>query len=126
MLATGPRLHLAQALQEGMFSISKDTRHTLLLFTLTDDDVAALGSMLLAIPQGTAYTIASLHSNNVITSGLTDVDEALVEKDGHTYVAYHPLKQGFRTFIVRPDGVIGAVTKDVSGLKKCFSALLSR
>ncbi|KAI0338365.1 hypothetical protein BDW22DRAFT_1432608 [Trametopsis cervina] len=109
-----------------LFSIYKPVRHTLLLFAPSEDDVTALRVILGSIPQGMVYTVVILpsdHSANATSSG---VDEILVDKDGYAHSAYHPVKQGFSTFIIRPDGVIGAILKDVNSVKKYFSTLLSR
>lgn len=123
-----PGLKLFSRDVKTLFSIFKPTRHTLLLFDPVADGLQAVFSALPAIHKGVFHSVVILSSENTgdesSISKLKEADEVLVDTEGHAFAAYHPVKDGFRVFIVRPDGVLGAVVKGSAGVEKYLKAAL--
>lgn len=105
-----------------LFAIFKPTRHTALLFDVTEEQAQGILDALSAVPTGTFHTIAILSSEQE-TADRGKVNEALVDKGGHAFAAYHPVKAGFKVFLVRPDGALAAVVKGREGVEKYLEAV---
>lgn len=110
-----------------LFSIFKPTHHTVLLLDPPADETQAIFSSLGATPKGTFRTVVILPSEHTKDeSSFSGADEVLVDTDGHAFTAYHPVKQGFRVFVVRPDGVLGAVVKGNAGVGRYVEAVFKQ
>lgn len=111
-----------------LFSILKPTHHTVLLFNPTAEQAQAILGALSPVPKTAFRLTAILPPENQSKSLLTphrEMDNVLVDTEGHAFSAYHPVKAGFPIIVVRPDGAIGAVVKDKEGLVKYLKAVLS-
>lgn len=104
-----------------LFSIFKPTHHTVLLFYPTVEHAQrAIG--LLPKTAREAFRFVVILSSELAatfpTDTLVSVDYVLLDAQGHASAAYRPVKSGFKTIAVRPDGVIGAIVKTFEGFEK--------
>lgn len=103
-----------------LFSIFKPTRHTVLFFVSDIGEASAALRALEAAPAGTIYTVVVLPKDHIDDAGIqpAQVDLVVVDHEGHAYTYYPPAVKGFKTIIIRPDGVVGAVVQSVAGVEK--------
>jgi hypothetical protein len=97
--------------KQTLFDIFKPTRHTVLLFS--DDDETL--DVLKKVPTGAIYTVRVVSRDETSSSG---VDAVFVDCDGHVRTFYPPAANGFKTIIIRPDGVVGAIIKGKEGTER--------
>ena len=113
-----------------MFKTYTPTRHTALVFTQTGDEAKLKPvtdavrtapkdavQVVVVLPKGTAPTI---------TSTVEGVDLVLVDTLGHAADSYLPAAKGFPVFIVRPDGVVGAVVRGEEGIRDYTKGIFVR
>ncbi|KAL4242532.1 Rifampicin monooxygenase-like protein [Abortiporus biennis] len=102
------------------YSIFKPTHHTALLFNPPASELPAILESLATWPSGSVKPVVVLPQGAGTTQ---DVDVAkdvllLEDRDGHAYNSYKQIVDGgFPIVIVRPDGVIGGITKGPEGVK---------
>ncbi|KAI0691494.1 FAD binding domain-containing protein [Cytidiella melzeri] len=101
-----------------LFNTFKPSRHTILLFEPTAELIEATEATLASISKGLVYVVAILPLQHASSAVSSSVDEVFVDTGSHAFSAYHPAQQGFHVFVVRPDGVLGAVVKDNVGLRE--------
>jgi hypothetical protein len=109
-----------------LFQILQPTRHTIVLFDPTPDQLSAVVSAFATISKELVQKIVIRTPEHTEILNPSNIDGIFVDTCGHANAAYHPAKQGFRMFIVRPDGVVGAIAREVSGLQKYFASVFSR
>ncbi|KAL1669638.1 FAD binding domain-containing protein [Schizophyllum commune] len=109
-----------------LFDLLKFTRHSVLVFSadqgfvdeitaITDKLTNGLCDVAIVLPRGTKPTsCADFKAVKVLT-----------DKDGEAYKAYEVSDGNPTVFVVRPDGVIGAVVKNGEGVEKYFSKLVN-
>ncbi|KAI0691493.1 FAD binding domain-containing protein [Cytidiella melzeri] len=116
------------ATSTSLFDIFRPTRHTVLLFDPTAEQVEAVKETLASsrIPKDLLHTTVILPSQHGPNSEFSGVDEVLVDTSANAYSAYHPVQQGFNIFVVRPDGVLGAVLKGADGLRKYLNGIFTK
>ncbi|KAG2052432.1 hypothetical protein BDR06DRAFT_957725 [Suillus hirtellus] len=64
-----------------------------------------------------------LPSSASVTSVASPADLVFVDQEGHGYSAYLVETGQTRVFVIRPDGVIGAIVHGAEGVKKYFSGI---
>ncbi|KAI0691495.1 monooxygenase [Cytidiella melzeri] len=103
-----------------LFDIFAPTRHTILLFDPTAEQIEAANTTVSSsrIPKDLLHVIGILPSQHAPRFDLCGGNEVLVDTGSHAFSAYHPIQQGFHIFVVRPDGALGAILKNASGLQK--------
>ncbi|KAI0784359.1 FAD binding domain-containing protein [Abortiporus biennis] len=103
-----------------LFSIFKLTHHTILLFNPPRSELSSTlatverwpadtFNIVLILPRGTQTYNADAIGRSILK---------LEDREGHAYRFYGQVQdERFPMVIVRPDGVIGAITKDVDGVQ---------
>jgi hypothetical protein len=94
-----------------LFDIFRPTRHTVLLFSHDQETVKALKKA----PAGSVHIVRVVSKGETAGSGH---DTVFIDSDGYARKIYSPTANGFQTFIIRPDGVVGAIVKTVGGVEK--------
>ncbi|KAF7793734.1 hypothetical protein EIP86_004851 [Pleurotus ostreatoroseus] len=114
---------VAEAEETTLFKTYTPTRHTMLVFVKTVDE-AQLEPIIGAIrtaPKDAVQVVVVLPKGTpptpTITSTVDGADLVVIDTLGHTGDAYPPAAKGFPVFIVRPDGVVGAVVRGEEGVK---------
>ncbi|KAJ6581605.1 FAD binding domain-containing protein, partial [Mycena capillaripes] len=95
------------------FDVFDVSRHTVLLFSASQERCTVLREVLVRYPQGLVRFVA------IVSSGIPDADIhgpdlVLEDTQGHAYAGYH-FEGGCDITIVRPDGVLGAVVRILEG-----------
>lgn len=103
-----------------IYKLLKPSAHTVLAFgpaTAVADAIGGLSSSTKGITQ-------TFHVSRTITA-VADGVTALVDSEGHAHDGYLVKDDGGLTIVViRPDGYIGAITRDKAGLQKYFDNIL--
>ncbi|KAF7792720.1 hypothetical protein EIP86_003818 [Pleurotus ostreatoroseus] len=118
---------VAEAEETTLFKVYTPTRHTLLVFAKTVDDVhlrpiihamraahRSIVQIVVILPKGTSPTMPQ---------AVEGVDLVVIDTLGHAADAYPPAAKGFPAFIVRPDGVVGAVVGGKEGINKYIKTI---
>ena len=102
-----------------LFKLLSPTRHTVLVFAKVADISATL-AVIAKYPKELVRPVVLLHAGttDLIQDTACDVFE---DRGGHVYHAYKGAED--KTIIIRPDGVIGAIVRDVDWLERYFSTL---
>jgi hypothetical protein len=104
-----------------LFKLLSPARHTVLIFA----EVADVHATLAAIAKYhkdlvRAVVIIRPGITNTIQDAACDVFE---DRDGHAYDAYRGAEGANAIAVLRPDGVLGALVRDVSWLERYFRAI---
>ncbi|KAI0090682.1 FAD binding domain-containing protein [Irpex rosettiformis] len=100
-----------------LFDIFRPTRHTVLLFGENQEVLEVLKKA----PAGSLYTVLVVPKENSATGA--GVDAVFVDVDGYAHTFYPSVSKGFKTVIIRPDGVVGAIVKGKEGVEKYLKAV---
>ncbi|KAG2040373.1 FAD binding domain-containing protein [Suillus americanus] len=106
-----------------LFGLYRPSYHTVLVFA---PSLAGANPILGALE---AYSKSVVRSAVVLPSSVAGVtvaspaDLVLVDKEGHAYSAYLMEAGQTKVFVIRPDGVIGAIVHGAEGMKKYFSGI---
>jgi FAD binding domain len=107
-----------------LFDIFNPTRHTVLIFAHSGEDITAYTSALREYPPGTMYPVV------VMPKGYTGKDMAgcepgtMIVSDSQEYCwTAYPALEGAKVVIIRPDGYIGAIARSVDGIGR-YRALI--
>lgn len=109
-----------------LFDLIHPVHHTLLLFDPKAEQIKAVNDVVAPMPQDFLRVFVVLSSDEVPQASSINIGGAtvLVDTEGHARAAYHPVREGFTTCVIRPDGVIGAILMDREGLQKYFKTIL--
>ncbi|KAF7793060.1 hypothetical protein EIP86_004165 [Pleurotus ostreatoroseus] len=108
--------------ETSLFQTYIPTQHTAVVFAHAADE-EQLNVIMLAIhtvPKG-AIQVAVVLPKETTSAGPQTVEGAdlvVVDTLGHAAKAYPPAAKGFQVFVIRPDGVVGAIVKGGEGVKK--------
>jgi len=104
-----------------LFKLLSLTRHTVLIFAEVADVPATL-AIIAKYPKELVRPVVLLRAGTTdrIQDTACDVFE---DRGGHVYHAYKGVEGASTTIIIRPDGVVGAVVRDVDGLERYFSTI---
>lgn len=117
-----PKLKDVRASDEtttSLFQIFSPTQHTALIFA---DSISCLGPVMDALhhyPVGTVSPVLILPQSSSTPSVSTNenVVRALRDTEGHAYDIYGTFNKEVTVFMLRPDGVVGAVVCDADGIE---------
>ena len=102
-----------------IYQYIKSSRHTVLLFASFIDEVVPFLDVLEKTPTNTFQSVVILDSckdvDNAPTKGMAI--NVLVDSDNNARKSYNCYKDK-RIIIIRPDGIIGALTSSISGIQK--------
>jgi hypothetical protein len=105
-----------------LFKLLSPTYHTVLIFSEAADVHATLQAAIARFPKEFVRVVVLLRAGatNMIQDVTCDVFE---DRDGHAYDAYKAAEGANRIVIIRPDGVTGAIVKDVDWVERYFRAI---
>ena len=105
-----------------LFKLLSPTYHTVLIFAEAADVHATLQAGIEKFPKGLVRPVVLLRAGttNVIPDVSCDVFE---DRDGHAYQAYKGAEGANGVVIIRPDGVTGAIVKDVDWVERYFKGI---
>ncbi|KAG2113860.1 FAD binding domain-containing protein [Suillus discolor] len=106
-----------------LFSLYRPWYHTVLVFAPSHADAAPILGMLEAYDTSVVRSAVVLPSSASVTSVASPADLILVDQESHAYSAYLMKAGQARVFVIRPDGVIGAIVQGTEGVKKYFSGI---
>jgi len=102
-----------------LYRLLSPTRHTVFIFAEAADVPATLAAIAKNRKELVRVVI-------LLRAGNTDMPQNAVardvfeDRDGHAYDAYKGADGANEVVIIRPDGVIGAIVRDVDGLEQYF------
>ncbi|KAL1662103.1 FAD binding domain-containing protein [Schizophyllum commune] len=103
-----------------LFDVLDSARHTVLVFTVDEGKAKAVVDVVKALPSGVAQTVVIVPQGKTLDiSGVQVVEDA----EGHAYRTYQVGDEP-TTFVVRPDGAIGAIVFEAEGVAGYFAKIL--
>ncbi|KAG2339393.1 hypothetical protein BDR05DRAFT_1003356 [Suillus weaverae] len=103
-----------------LFGLYRPWYHTVLVFAPSHADATPILGALEAYDTSIVRSAVVLPSSASATS---PADLVLVDQEGHAYSAYLVEAGQTKVFVIRPDGVIGAIIHGAEGVKKYFSRI---
>ncbi|KIK40375.1 hypothetical protein CY34DRAFT_807313 [Suillus luteus UH-Slu-Lm8-n1] len=108
-----------------LFSLYRPWYHTVLVFAPSPADATPVLGALEAYEKSAVRSAVVLPSSASVTSVESPADLVLVDQEGHAYSAYLVEAGQTKVFVIRPDGVVGAIVRGAEGVKKYFSGIFS-
>ncbi|KAH7884926.1 FAD binding domain-containing protein, partial [Phlebopus sp. FC_14] len=108
-----------------LFDLFRPSFHTVLLFTT---DVAWAVSTVQAIEVDRdviRWVMVIPQSAPSFTESFPPFDLILHDREGHAYRGYHVEMEDSKVFVVRPDGVLGAIVRGREGLGRYFDVIFN-
>ncbi|KAG1872108.1 FAD binding domain-containing protein [Suillus tomentosus] len=106
-----------------LFSLYRPWYHTILVFAPSLADATPILGALETYDKSVVRLAVVLPSSASVTSVASPADLVLVDQEGHAYSAYLMEAGQTKVFVIRPDGVIGAIVHGTEGVKKYFSKI---
>ncbi|KAG1722209.1 hypothetical protein EDB19DRAFT_1768754, partial [Suillus lakei] len=104
-----------------LFGLYRPWYHTVLVFALSLADATPIVGALEAYDKRVARSAVVLPSSAPVTLVACSADLVLVDQVGYAYSTYLVEAGQTKVFVIRPDGVIGAIIYDEEDVKKYFS-----
>ena len=105
-----------------LFKLLSPTYHTVLIFAEAADVHRTLQAIIASIFKELVRAVVILRAGtNMIQDVACDIFE---DRDGHAYDAYKGAEGANGIVIIRPDGVTGAIVKDVDWVERYFRTIL--
>ncbi|KAG1875472.1 FAD binding domain-containing protein [Suillus subalutaceus] len=106
-----------------LFSLYRPWYHTMLVFAPSLADATPILGALEAYNQSVVRSAVVVPSSASVTSVASPADLVLVDREGYAYSAYLMQADETKVFVIRPDGVVGAIVHGAEGVKKYFSKI---
>ncbi|KAG1777059.1 FAD binding domain-containing protein [Suillus placidus] len=106
-----------------LFGLYRPWYHTVLVFAPSHADATPILGALEAYDTSIVRSAVVLPSSASATSVASPADLVLVDQEGHAYSAYLVEAGQTKVFVIRPDGVVGAIVRGAEGVKKYFSGI---
>jgi 2-polyprenyl-6-methoxyphenol hydroxylase-like FAD-dependent oxidoreductase len=106
-----------------LFSLYRPWYHAVLVFAPSLADASPILGALEVYDKGVVRSAVVLPSSASVTHVATAADLVLVDREGYAYSAYLMEAGQTKVFVIRPDGVIGAIVHGGEGVKKYFSKI---
>ncbi|KAG2072269.1 hypothetical protein BDR04DRAFT_416961 [Suillus decipiens] len=106
-----------------LFGLYRPWYHTVLVFAPSHGDATPILSALEAYDTSVVRSAVVLPSSASVTSVSSPADFVLVDQESHAYSAYLVEAGHTKVFVIRPDGVVGAIVHGAEGVKKYFSKI---
>jgi hypothetical protein len=103
-----------------LFGLYRPWYHTTLVFAPSLADTTAILGALEACDKSVVRSAVVLPSSASVTPAASPAADLLVDQKGHAYSAYLAEAGQTKVFVIRPDGVIGAIVHGAEGVKKYF------
>lgn len=108
-----------------LFGLYRPWYHTTLVFAPSLADATAILGALEACDKSVVRSAVVLPSSASAAPAASPVADLLVDQKGHAYSAYLVEAGQTKVFVIRPDGVVGAIVRGAEGVKKYFSGIFS-
>ncbi|KAG2113850.1 FAD binding domain-containing protein [Suillus discolor] len=108
---------------ETLFGLYRPWYHTVLVFVPSHAEATPILGALEAYDTSVVRSAVVLPSSASVTSVASPADLVFVDREGHGYLAYLVEAGQTRVFVIRPDGVIGAIVHGAEGMKEYFSRI---
>jgi hypothetical protein len=108
-----------------LFSLYRPWYHTVLVFAPSPADATPVLGALDSYEKSAVRSAVVLPSSASVTSVASPADLVFVDQKGHAYSAYLVEAGQTKVFVIRPDGVVGAIVRGAEGVKKYFSGIFS-
>jgi hypothetical protein len=105
-----------------LFSLYRPWYHTTVVFAPSLADATPILGTLEACNKSVVRSAVVLPSSASVTPVASPAD-LLVDQEGYAYSAYLVEAGQTKVFVIRPDGVIGAIVHGAEGVKKYFSKI---
>jgi hypothetical protein len=105
-----------------LFSIYRPWYHTIVVFAPSLTDASPILAAL-EYDKNVVRSAVVLPSTAPAAHVASPADIVLVDQEGHAYTAYLLEAAQTKVFVIRPDGVIGAIVHGAEGVKKYFSKI---
>ncbi|KAG0697640.1 FAD binding domain-containing protein [Suillus ampliporus] len=107
-----------------LFGLYRPWYHTVLVFAPSLADAIPILGALEACDKSTVRTAVILPSSAPVAAVASPcADVVLIDQEGYAYSAHLVEANQTKVFVIRPDGVIGAVVHGAEGVKKYFSKI---
>ncbi|KAG2118480.1 FAD binding domain-containing protein [Suillus clintonianus] len=106
-----------------LFSLYRPWYHTVIVFAPSLADSSPILGALEAYDKSVMRSAVVLPSSTQVTSVASHANLVLVDEEGYAYSAYLVEAGHTKVFVIRPDGVIGAIVHGAEGVKKYFSGI---
>ncbi|KAG2125946.1 FAD binding domain-containing protein [Suillus clintonianus] len=106
-----------------LFDLYRPWYHTVLVFAPDLADAIPILGALEAYNKSVVRSAVVLPSLTSVTHVASSADFILVDQEGYAYSAYLMEAGQTKVFVIRPDGVIGAIVHGAEGMKKYFSGI---
>lgn len=107
-----------------LFDLFSCSRDTIVAFQPSSDEIKRIHELLSSIAQDKPLLISIFPTDSEVPQGYPS-DITLVDTENYAHTAYKVLSGAGRTFIIRPDAVIGAIVQGVQGLREYYAKLSS-
>ncbi|KAG2360526.1 hypothetical protein BDR07DRAFT_1486945 [Suillus spraguei] len=108
-----------------LFGLYRPSYHTVLVFAPSVAGATSIFGALEAYDNKVVQLVVVLPSSATSVTVASPVGLALIDQEGHAYSAYLVEAGQTKVFVIRPDGVIGAIVHGAKGVKKYFSGIFS-
>ncbi|OJA20305.1 hypothetical protein AZE42_08330 [Rhizopogon vesiculosus] len=106
-----------------LFGLYRPWYHTVLVFAPNPADATQILTALERCDKSVVQSAVILPSSALATPITHSANLVLLDQEGHAYSAYLVKTTKIKVFVIRPDGVIGAIVHDADGVKKYFSKI---
>ncbi|KAG2121921.1 FAD binding domain-containing protein [Suillus clintonianus] len=109
--------------QKTLFGLYRPWLHTVLVFVPSLEDSSPVLGALEAYDKSVVQSAVILPSSTPVTPVASPADLVLVDQESHAHSAYLVEAGQMKVFVIRPDGVVGAIVHGAEGVKKYFSGI---
>ncbi|KAG1743424.1 FAD binding domain-containing protein [Suillus lakei] len=106
-----------------LFSLYRPWRHTVIVFAPSPADVTLILAALEPYDKHVVQSAVILPSSAPATPVASLADFVLLDQGDHAYSAYLVEAWQTKVFVIRPDGVVGAIVHGAQGVNKYFSGI---
>ncbi|KAG2358919.1 FAD binding domain-containing protein [Suillus spraguei] len=106
-----------------LFGLYRPWYHTVLVFAPSHADATPILSALEAYDTSVVRSAVVLPSSASVMSVASPANFVLVDQESHAYSAYLVEASHTKVFVIRPDGVVGAIVHGTEGVEKYFSKI---
>lgn len=130
VLHAGDRAPDAPGLVEGervtrLFDVLQVTHHTVLVLTNDTAKVQSVVEAVGSVPKGTVAVAVVYPQGSTAAPPETDAYSIFVDSETHAYRSFGAPADETTVFVIRPDGVIGAIVFGEEGVRKYFEGIFS-
>ncbi|KAG1745460.1 FAD binding domain-containing protein [Suillus paluster] len=106
-----------------LFGLYRPWYHTVLVFVPSLVDATPILGALEAFDKSVVRLAVILPSSAPVTTVASPADHVFVDQESYAHSAYHVEANQTKVFVIRPDGVVGAIVNGEGGVKKYFSRI---